>query len=289
MNIYLDHNIYIECIESDDLTNFIINNRNRKNLTIFYSPAHIEEVYRVAKRAQSKHANMMTKLMHIINKITASEEILPSLKGLKMERETPQTVYERVKNIDTTYVVENYSLSRFYIDSEHYKEMLKADKHSSSISNFSEDKIWEYPIIEEIINDFNAKSKDIIRAYNESIDVVGLLRCGIDKRLPPNFCLGKNIYNERLKNSHTQLEFAIEILMRILNFCGYYAEKDELKAISSTHDTTHCIYATATNILISMDKRFSMKTKAIYSFLGVDTQVRYCNNIEAVKNVIIEL
>lgn len=290
MDLYLDHNVYIDCLEDNDLLNFIINSRDKKQINIFYSSAHIEEIYRAEKDAEKKDKNYDSglKLMYIIDKITNSKDIFPRSDGLVIRHEGTKCVYKRVSGIDTTKIVEDYSLSRFHIDDANYKD-LAADKHNTSISNLSESEIWEHSAVKGIINDYNNKRKKIIEFNNNSLEVVLLLKCGINKRLPLDFSIVPNIYKTRLKKSHTELEYTIEFLMRVLNFCGYYAEKTENAAISATHDTTHCIYATATEKLITMDKRFSMKCRAIYKFLGVDTQVIYCNDAQAVRNAIDEI
>lgn len=287
MNLYLDFNVYIECLSNKGLLNFIIDRRDKKQINIFYSPAHIEEIYRAEK--DDENYNKGSKLMSFIDKVTKSKDILPSQSGLVIQNEKTKFVYERVRRIDTTQIVKDYSLSRFHIDDANYKGMVDIDKHNSSISNLSESQIWEYSTVKGIIDDYNNKRENIIISYNNSLDVLSLFRLGIDKKLPIDFCIIPNIYKTRLKNSHTELEYIIEFLMRVLNFCGYYAEKKENNAISSTHDTTHCIYATATEKLITMDKRFSMKCRAIYKFLGVDTQVIYCNDVQSIRNAIDEI
>ena len=65
--------------------------------------------------------------------------------------------------------------------------------------------------------------------------------------------------------------------MRVLNYCGYIAEKNERAAVSSTHDTTHCTYGTACDGIITMDKRFARKCQAVYYYIGVTTKVLYCD------------
>lgn len=86
----------------------------------------------------------------------------------------------------------------------------------------------------------------------------------VDKTLPDNFCLRRGNFAE-LEISHKQLEYTIEILFRILNFAGYCSEKSEQTSISGTHDVSHAIYATKADFLVTMDRRFAKKCKAVYN------------------------
>lgn len=287
MKIYLDHNVYINCQKCGWLKDFIATKCDSEHIQVLYSPAHIEEVYRVDALPDSPHKIGTAKLLKIIDEITHSTDILPSDKGLVIRHEKTSTVYERVKGIDTTDIVEQDSKARFQADSEHYTRMREEDRQNQFISTKAPAEIWEHPEVKRYVDDFNEHSRDIVRAYNNSPRTLfTMLLSQTDRRLPENLCLTKGSYNTRLKHSHKELEYTIEILMRILNLCGYNGEKSEEYALSSTHDTTHCIYATAADCIISMDKRFSRKCEAIYSFLGVDTQVIFCDNIAKLKSTI---
>lgn len=289
MYVYLDYNVYIECLKDDNLIRFITGCRDTKNFQLLYSPAHIEETYTAETLEKSSHKEKMSKLRKIIDEITSSMEILPSMTELIIKNEPTKSVYTRVKGMDTTKIVADHSLARFYIDDSNYKKMVKDDKHNTSISNLSSSKIWEHPMVRGIIDDYNAHRDRIIRSYNASAEVLGLLYLGLDKRLPDDFVISRGSYNERLKHKFTELEYTVEFLMRVLNFCGYNAEKNEKTAISSTHDTTHCIYATVADCMISMDKRFAKKCEAVYDFLGISTQVRFCQNAQEVRKIVEEL
>ena len=287
MKIYLDHNVYINCQECEGLKDFISTRCDNKHIQVLYSPAHIEEVYRVDALPDSPRKAGTAELLKIIDEITHSTDILPSDKGLVIRHEKTSTVYERVKSYDTTDIVEQDSKARFQADTEHYTKMREENRRNQYISTIAPAKIWDYPEVKKYVDYFNEHSRDIVRAYNNSMRMfAAMLISQTDRSLPEDLCLQKGNYNTRLKYSHKELEYTIEILMRILNLCGYRGEKDEGLALSSTHDTTHCIYATATDCIISMDKNFSIKCEAVYSFLGADTQVIFCDNIAKLKSTI---
>ena len=86
------------------------------------------------------------------------------------------------------------------------------------------------------------------------------------KGLSKNFSFKKGNFNN-LRNSFHDLEFTIQELFRVLNFCGYKGERKENTHTSRIHDVTHAIYATKSNYLISADSKFVDKCKAVYYYL----------------------
>lgn len=288
--IYLDHNIFIKCLEDSSFIDSLCDYYNKDILVFYYGPAHMEEIYRVESDINSPYRNDMKKLRKIIEQITQCNEILPANDGLKFVKEPTRFHYDRIKKYDTTELIAYSSIEKYGIDHDHYKKMLEMDKNNRQISNLSFSDIWNHSVIQAIINEFNEKKDKVIFAYNNSMDMlISALICGQMRILPEDFCIKKDNYKLVLKQSFDQLEYTIEFLMRVLNYCGYNAEKTKRTAISGTHDVTHCIYATVTDCIITMDQRFFKKCKAIYYYLGVDTRVVYCNNIEEIKDVIKQL
>lgn len=53
MYVYLDHNIYIEALENKKLRNLLV--KPTEKLQCLYSPAHMEEIYRVDADKTSKY------------------------------------------------------------------------------------------------------------------------------------------------------------------------------------------------------------------------------------------
>lgn len=279
-HLYLDQNIYIEALENQELRKKIKSLPN-KNLQCVYSPAHIEEIYKVEANDDSRYKNKMKELMIVISESTNNMEILPTSSELIIKEEHPSQCYSRVKGIDTRGRVEQDSKTKFEVDTANYKKSLDADKHNSSISNIAPDKIWEFPKIKAALGELNENMDTIRNRYNNSIEVQLLGLINVDKKLPESFCFQAGNYS-MLKSSHKQLEYTIEILFRLLNFYGYYAEKSEKTTISGTHDVSHSIYGTKADYFLSTDKRFVGKCQAVYQFLGVNTLLRYCKQEEIV-------
>lgn len=98
--LYLDHNIYIEALENLALQEILVELKN-KGIQCLYSPAHIEEIYKVVANENSKYRNRMKDLISIIGKITSNMEILPTNTELVVRKENPIECYSRVSGLDT--------------------------------------------------------------------------------------------------------------------------------------------------------------------------------------------
>lgn len=160
--------------------------------------------------------------------------------------------------------------------------LVDIDKHNQSISNINPSEIWSNDVIQQRIEQLHADREKDIKLFNSRLVVQMLSSIGVDKRLPEDFSFEPNQFDSRLRNSHKELEFTIETLMRVLNNSGYNAEKKEKTIVSSTHDVSHCIYGTVSDFLFTMDKKFSLKCEAVYQYIGVSTKVIYCSMPENV-------
>lgn len=289
-NIYLDHNIYIETIEDRDLYKFLIEIKKKNDMRFLYSPAHIEEIYKVEANQNSKYRFRMDELIKNISNITDNNELFPTFNGIVIKNENLSRCHERVKNFDTRERVEEDSKIRFNQDKENYNKLLKKSKKNKGISTIPFDKIWENDIVKSEIDNLNKNISKLIDAYNNSLENIIFMLMGVDRRLSQNFYFKRGNFNV-LKKSFNDLEYTIEILFRVLNFCGYNAEKKEKTSISATHDVTHAIYATEADYLVSNDTKFVAKCRAVYYYLGIKTKVIYTrqDNIkDTLNNIIIE-
>ena len=274
--IYLDHNVYIETLEDNDLYDFLNAEKNNKDIKFLYSPAHIEEIYKVKSNGNSKFKDKMEPLMLNISEITCNSELSPSKKNIILRRENPLDCYRRIESNDTTKIIEYIGDISRREDCEKFDSLSRKEQKSISTIPFNE-------ILEnEIIKSELAKLDNSIKKYN--------LACALmnKKGLTKNFSFKKGNFNN-LRNSFHDLEFTIQELFRVLNFCGYKGERKENTNTSRIHDVTHAIYATKSNYLISADSKFVDKCKAVYYYLGVATEVIYTklNNIKNTLNDII--
>lgn len=270
---YLDYNFYIYALSDPAILHTI--NSCKKEVEFAYSPAHIEEVYKALVNKGESYSQTAKEILESISLTTNNLELLPSPTGIIYQKEHPVKCYHRVSSMDTTDRVETDSKRRFQSDTDEYHRLLAEDKHHQSTSTLSPEKIWNYPIIKKAIDDLNREMPQVVQRQNQSRDTFLCLLLGADKRLPTDLQFERNSF-PKLKKSHTQLEFIVEILFRILSFYGYNTDKHESKAISGTHDVTHAIYATETDKFFTTDERFAQRCRAVYFFLGVPTQVISC-------------
>lgn len=281
MNFYFDHNIYIYSIKDKSIAKEV-ECLKKKSVQIFYSPAHVEEVYKAFVAVGEDYSDKKNEILCLISEFTNNMEYLPSGTGIIIKKESPFECYKRVAGIDTTRRVEFDGKEKYKVDKLYYKQLCDKDKIYQNMSNIEFDKIWACEDVLNAIIQFNNNMQEIVRKYNNSNDNIILKKIGVDKSIPEDLELYQGMYSE-IKGSHKVLEFVVEILFRILNMNGYNADKELSTTISGIHDVSHSIYATQANKLFTVDKRFANKCKAIYYFLGVDTEVICCHKEDISK------
>jgi len=78
MNLYLDHNVYISCLKDGKLKKALIQKRDINHIIILYSPAHMEEIYKVSSNDRSIHNKEMVELIELIEEISQCYEVFPN-------------------------------------------------------------------------------------------------------------------------------------------------------------------------------------------------------------------
>ncbi|MBE7003484.1 MAG: hypothetical protein E7425_04245 [Ruminococcaceae bacterium] len=277
--VYLDHNIYIYAL-TDNSISPVVNSLKTHQTRFVYSPAHIEEIYKALKDGGKSYRKNAKLLLQMIEDFTDCNELLPTKsEGVVQRVEHPSQCYRRVAEWDTTERMKHDSQDKYYSDSAHYHEMLAVDKHNQSISTLSYEAVWKHPAIASALADLNDNLHYSVERANASTDTMLCAMMGVDKRLPLDLQIEKGSF-DKLKGYHTQLEYIIEVLFRLLNRYGYNSEKNQATTLSGIHDVTHAIYAAYTEIIITTDFRFAQKCKAVYYFLGVPTRVICCGQNE---------
>lgn len=279
--LYFDHNIYIYSLTNEDLRNKL-KTLSKEKYKCIYSPAHIEEIFKASSENNSYESR--EGLLSIISAVTSNLEAFPQSppnQAIIIRTEEPSDCYRRVARFDSTDRVASDSIARLKDDQMHYKPLMKEVKKYCNISNIPPLKIFDYDLVKSKIDELNQNIEAEINKYNLSIENLFLSMIGCCKKLPDDFCFEKNRYALMI-NDHTQLEYTIEILFRVLNYCGYNAEKN---AISSTHDVSHATYATAADYLFTTDTHFALKCQAVYSFLGVKTKIIHCSVPDIISKI----
>lgn len=318
--IYLDYNIFLDIIERKE-TDFVPTLKKR-GYSFLYSPAHIEEI---ARGIESNNVSINKSLdnLHGIGEITDNIELFPYYndgskviespygnKGIVIIKEMPLDCFERVHGkIASNKHAENSQKSvltdghnKFSSSSEDDKQfilnLINKKNPIKDILNLSENK-------KRLISGFiSLQSKSDashelesngypLHPYDEH--VIRLIDEVAQYKVETNnyyysFLAHELLSNPakcfyKMKGRFDFLENMIDIVMRELMRHGYKLEPIK-KTESSLHDHTHAIYASACDYFISKDRRFIAKTKATYSYLGIETIVIDANNPNWLSEII---
>jgi len=271
--LYLDHNILIELmnnkINHNDLS---INNHY-----IVYSPAHIEEIA-VSEKRYNTSESIIKKDLDLISTLTENKIILPHHgeinncnHGTYIKFEHPKECYARV--------TKNYSILNDYAETINENVLVTSKKNNffgqepSKINNILPEKILIKLLDETPINN----KKMFIRYYN---DYINLIREEFDLKLEQIKTLTFSFSD--FEDNFFKISTIIEMLANLLESNGYHYEKSRNhetleKARSRMHDVSHIIYGSYVDRFIIGDKKLFQKTKAIYSYLNIKTEVLYYN------------
>lgn len=248
--IYFDYNIFVNYLEDDDKKVFDYLNNEKENYTFVYSPAYLEEVANITGDSE--------RINHYIDGISQlfnDQEFLPTIdKGIILYKEKPRDCYKRVINgIVLTDFAEK--LNNSFLNQKNYFDKLKMemDIRTVEINNIEPESIF----MDSRIREFVESTSQLGDLYY--VDHIEKLK----------------IWNV-IKNNHNKIQDYISYLFDILEVVGYHPEKskDAVKKFRSRmHDVSHAIYGSQADYFVIEDKKFRIKCKAVYSFLGISTQI----------------
>ncbi|MGL5256126.1 MAG: hypothetical protein ACRC76_03725 [Proteocatella sp.] len=315
--VYLDHNVFILAESSKEIFEYLCS--IKKNYTYYYSPAHIEEIFKKykailvksdVKRKCNFHDNKLKELVQLflvlkgypiknnidhlislmkcIELITGKKDILPaffSYGSINWEIiESTLDCFGRVAGEDTTDII-NLRGREIYDSAQKIRQTRKDDKTIMNIPNLNEEDIWNNKYIQESIRDFNEnKIIEYIEDINKKINKKKDLNNSYTE-ISKDFRLKPFLLKDRKYLRH-EMELAFEGLFEILNVNGYRSEKDYNKAVSSIHDVSHAIYGSYCDIFITCDLNFYKKIKAVYYYIGIKTEVHYCCQKSAYNSIL---
>lgn len=301
MKIYLDHNIFIQI--KDEVENFKkveeYNNflKNIKNLDIYYTYAHCEEIARLKdkKEVLLKYFREITKNKEILNSsfydgnsvsskfIFIEEDIQNCLNRVEKTKNYNQDMYNKLemlheKELETRSNKIFSGKQNFFLEfKDDFKEYLIELLKNMALEN---KKIKEIlPIVEK--KDYSYSTPDNITYYKLIHSIISCYpqRKNWIKNLI-KLCENKNQdqallnFQKKIKmyhNSFSIMEFLVEILMKFIYTFKFATDKN---AISKTFDVTHIISASQCDIFISADKKMVKKCEEIYSLLAISTKVK---------------
>jgi rRNA-processing protein FCF1 len=263
--IYFDNNIIIDI---KNLRNKALQEKveqiNKKEYQIVFSPAHIEEIAAIVKHYGQDDKNAKDKLSFLAQ-LTDSTALLPFPRnksrliqhdGIFIYKEHPKKTYSRV--------IDQYKNNA--IAEHHQKEKLKHGEDFEAEHGISSKETNNIDIIREI-DFFKPRLHQII------IDNYHLLRNFELGRFLPDSCPGCDDLNfAYTKNYFTIHEAIMEKLLEFLEVRRFFPDNPK-NSINSLHDTTHAIYGAYCDIFVTNDKKLKQKTSAAYQWLGINTNI----------------
>lgn len=286
--VYLDYNIYDRLGKGffkDDIL-------RKNNIKIYLSVGHAEEYYKALKNDKdNKNKEILYNIYNEMISLTPSGVLIPSKTRIINKNEKIGKCIERVKENDTTNIVDKHGIDLNRIQKDSVESYMKGNRNVMNYSNLSCDEIWNQSEIVEGLNSFTEyvelykevtfKQIANLYGYSGAREICNMNYDGFEMK--------KNCYG-KLENNYALLECVIEFLHNLLSDCGYNRDKKPRTSISGIHDVQHSIYATYCDYFISEDATFSKRAMAVYNFLGVKTQIISFNKFESMvrQGLIIE-
>lgn len=270
--VYLDYNV-IEDLSKDKIR------LPEGNYNIFCSVAHGEEYYNACCNASSEYMESALKVKETIKNISKKDVVLnPEKKGVRAKNEKFDACIERIEKNDTRHIVNRNGSFIFKSNKDKVAELRKSDLKSVNNSNLGCEEIWQRPEVLERIDFFQEWYKNYASISNNALlktyGFSALQVINSDKELPKEFMLCKGCFDKEF--SFALLEMVVEYLNdNVLCACGYCKDKTERTTQSGIHDVSHMIYATYCDYFVSKDQNLIRRARAIYYYLGLNTQAIY--------------
>lgn len=234
MKVYLDNNIIVGIENGEfDFASF----KSIVDVEYYYSAAHIDELI------EGEHLQKLSveKRLHTIDQLAGTNHIMNGVEFPEFFPKSAKEVYDISHNLFPMMlrVGMNISLNEFNPDRERFLDILKLNK--IEVNNIK-------PC--EIINEID---KRLQQADNPDE------RISVRQYLERSETIGRAVYGT---------------LFNLLDFACYYKDKPTGHSnIARMHDASHAYFAQLCDVLVSNDRKMRYKTEAVYSYLGVDTQV----------------
>lgn len=244
--IYFDYNV-ISYLKNgrDDLLNKKCEGIAVDNMIVF-SPAHLEDIAASAMR-DNVEERIIFEEIEFLSKITKRNALRSVTRdGVVIYDESPQDCYERV--------IKDYANNDW---AEKLEAAIILDANANpagnprEMNNIEPEEVLNRLIYRELIARWLSNA-GLINA-NESIASLRWTFSDIHSRF-------------------SVFEAYVNLAANLLEKIGYHREKGD-KSRSRLHDVSHIIYGAYSDVLVSADKKFIRKAKAVYSMLQVPTMV----------------
>lgn len=244
--LYLDFNVisYLRSGLQPTLTAAF--NQAAKDQLVVFSPAHLEDIAASAMRDMTPPSITKAEI-EFLAEIAGRNALRPIDRYLVvLYNESPQDCYARV--------VDQYDGNSL---AEQIEAAVIADAHDQPAGSPKE------------MN--NISPADILGNFvHRELIVSHLADEGVIDR--DEQCEALSWQFDDLKNRFSVFEAYVNLAANLLEKIGYYREaKDRSRA--RLHDVSHIIYAAYCDTFVTADRKLAKKAQAIYSLLGICTQV----------------
>ncbi|MDO8052354.1 hypothetical protein O3301_28190 [Janthinobacterium sp. SUN211] len=244
--LYLDFNVisYLRSGLHPALTT-AFNDAAKAQLVVF-SPAHLEDIAASAMRDGT--APSITKAeIEFLSKIAGRNALRPVTRDqVDLYDESPQDCYARV--------VDQYDNNEW---AERMEAAVIADAHDKPTG--SPKQMNNIPPV-DILG--NIVYRELIARALYAAELISK-----DEQVEALFWRFDD-----LKNRFSVLEASVSLAANMLEKMGYYREARS-KSRARLHDVSHIIYAAYCDTFVTADEKLAKKAQAIYSLLGISTQV----------------
>ena len=270
--IYFDYNIYEDYAKGKihlDLEEL------KKKYSVYQSVAMIEEYYKAERNCNIENRRNLNNTKLAFDSINYEKHILiPGETRINCESDTFENRYSIIKNNDTQDYIAESAIHNVSLYKQYAEETKEKNPNVKNYTNINYDEIWNQKEVCERLEEF----RNILKEHNSECQIQLTQFYGIHARkdiirLKKNdFSLKKGMFARQEHPNMLRLQTTIELLSEILQECGYNSDKRK-NAISGVYDTSHIIYATYCNYFVTNDSRLAKRAKAIYYYLGINTNV----------------
>lgn len=271
IKLYFDYNIF------DLILREQISFEWKENVEVYYSVSHVEEFHNAVQNdTQFRNADYLNRFKQLLLTIVKPGIILShSPEGIIEKSETFNHCLKTVKIFDTRHVVNEAGKINNEKNSQNYKYLIEQDKTTINNSNLDEECIWKRTeVLAELEKCAFEYKKYVKSAEKQLASIYGSNSSSLVELMnyPKDIDLQYKCLEEG-KVNFAVLEFYVEYLNRVLCRCGYHKDKGGRKNTSGIHDVSHMIYSSYCDYFVSDDKGLLARAKAIYDYLGINTEV----------------
>jgi len=275
--VYLDWNVIadLESGQQPRLEEKLFEAKERKAISIPFSSTHIKEACKIESREE------INKRLAYISKLSSNLYFVNNLQSIGYQIEISKSVYDTISEVDLGFDTDKFISNLIPYEALKYaRNLLTLDP--AQLNNISPEKAIDE--IDEIITSKEIKDR-YWPDYEGDLSFRGLIRKSFEiveqKAVLPIF--GSLYY----QNKYYVLQSVIIMAFSLLDSFGFWPDRKEIyKKASRFADSEHAFNGAFANLVISEDKRFCMKSRAVYSLLDKSPKVL---NLKIDKDEIMQL